>query len=363
MSDSQNPSTPDPNGSEDLANAAFTEPQTNEPQAAADAAPSLPGEQNAAAAPDATAGAQGPGYGQAADPYGTQNSFTAPDYGQGSTTPGTDPYGTQNSFTAADPYAQSSTAASDPGAQTSGYGQAADPYGAGGYGGAGAYAAPSAYPASPSYPAADPYAQPVYTGAAQPSSTVNVMGIISLIVGGIGLLIALIPFIGMMAVIFGLAGVVLAILGLALKRFNAKKGLAIAGAIVSAIALIASIANPFLWAATFTTQSLSEITVVIEAEGTEPFDVDYTVENSLDGSDKYEKSEVKFDQTTRFEMTHTMKVRTDFDLSSASINVTSDNYRGQMSCKITVNGTVVDQQEDTGFAYCHRLDLYSYTTG
>ncbi len=106
---------------------------------------------------------------------------------------------------------------------------------------------PYAQPAQNPYAAqqqANPYgaatAAPVYTGAPAAPSRLNVMGLISLIAGGVAFLFGVtagwIPFVGFAFVFIALVGLVLGIVGLIAK--NKGKGLAIAGTIVSGIALL-----------------------------------------------------------------------------------------------------------------------------
>ncbi len=94
---------------------------------------------------------------------------------------------------------------------------------------------------------------PAYAGYAPaptpPVSTFNVLGLVALILGGIGLLIGLIPVIGLLGSLMALVGVILGIVGLLAK--NKGKGLAIAGTIVSGLALLLSIAMTVAFFAAF----------------------------------------------------------------------------------------------------------------
>jgi len=100
-------------------------------------------------------------------------------------------------------------------------------------------AAPGAAPAAsgtPAYAATPGYA----TAAPAGPSRFNVMGLISLILGGIaflfGITVGWIPFVGFFFVFLALVGVVLGVVGLIVK--NKGKGLAIAGTAVSGVALL-----------------------------------------------------------------------------------------------------------------------------
>lgn len=112
------------------------------------------------------------------------------------------------------------------------------------------YAAQAGQPQAQQNPYAAPQQQPnpygaapgapVYTGAPAAPSRLNVMGLISLIAGGLAFLLGVtagwIPFVGFAFVFIALVGLVLGIVGLLAK--NKGKGLAIAGTIVSGIALL-----------------------------------------------------------------------------------------------------------------------------
>jgi len=89
----------------------------------------------------------------------------------------------------------------------------------------------------------NPYAAPgapAYAAAPAGPSRFNVLGLVSLIAGGVaflfGITLGWIPFVGFIFVFLALVGVVLGIIGLIVK--NKGKGLAIAGTIVSGVALL-----------------------------------------------------------------------------------------------------------------------------
>jgi len=97
-------------------------------------------------------------------------------------------------------------------------------------------------PANP-YQAPNPYATaPGYAQAPAGPSRFNVPGLVSLILGGLAFLLGVtfgwIPFVGFLPITLALVGLVLGIIGLVVK--NKGKGLAIAGTIVSGVALLIS---------------------------------------------------------------------------------------------------------------------------
>ena len=108
--------------------------------------------------------------------------------------------------------------------------------------------APNPYAQQPANPyaqqAPNPYAVTPggYAPAPAGPSRLNVLGLVSLILGGLAFLLGVtfgwIPFVGFLPIVLAVIGVVLGIIGLTKK--NKGKGLAIAGTIVSGVALLIS---------------------------------------------------------------------------------------------------------------------------
>jgi hypothetical protein len=160
-------------------------------------------------------------------------------------------------------------------------------------------AAPDAAPANPyvQQPAnpytqqpANPYAQqapnpyaaaPVgYAPAPAGPSRLNVPGLVSLILGGLAFLLGVtfgwIPFVGFLPIVLALVGVVLGIIGLVVK--NKGKGLAIAGTIVSGVALLVAALITIVMIGVFT--SLQTL-----ADDVDDYGVDEPSITEPDGSD------------------------------------------------------------------------------
>ena len=109
--------------------------------------------------------------------------------------------------------------------------------------------APNPYAQQP----ANPYVQQVpnpyavapggYAPAPAGPSRLNVLGLVSLILGGLAFLLGVtfgwIPFVGFLPILLAVVGLVLGVIGL-VKNKNKGKGLAIAGTIVSGVALLVS---------------------------------------------------------------------------------------------------------------------------
>lgn len=117
------------------------------------------------------------------------------------------------------------------------------------------YAAPGADPyAAPGAAGAQTaYANPAYAAAPAGPSRFNGVGLASLILGGVaflfGITVGWIPFVGFFFVFLAIVGIVLGIVGLVMK--NKAKGLAIAGTIVSGVALLMTAAISILMAILF----------------------------------------------------------------------------------------------------------------
>jgi hypothetical protein len=100
------------------------------------------------------------------------------------------------------------------------------------------------YVQQPGYAAPNPYAAAPagYAPAPAGPSRFNVPGLVSLILGSVaflfGVTVGWIPFVGFFPILLALVGLVLGIVGLVVK--NKSRGLAIAGTIVSGVALLLS---------------------------------------------------------------------------------------------------------------------------
>ncbi len=82
----------------------------------------------------------------------------------------------------------------------------------------------------------------------KPSQT-NGLGITAIVLGGVGFVLAFIPFVGVVGGFLAFVGLVLGVIGLFMK--NKGKGTAIAGTVVSGLALIISIVMGLVYTAAF----------------------------------------------------------------------------------------------------------------
>lgn len=218
--------------------------------------------------------------------------------------------------------------------------------------------------------------QPGYGGGQPPygapsgegTSGTNMFGLVALIIGGISLVLALIPIINYVSGVLSLVGLALGIVGLVVK--NRKRGLAIAGTIVSALALVLAIVLAIVYTVGFTRSVVDEFSdnlptaSSVPSDGSSPdpdartVDVVYEVTGegtdativylsvtSTDVNDIETLSAQTLPWTEEFEAT----VGGEFDYST--FNVTASNGaadEGPISCRITVDGEVVAEDTTDG---------------
>jgi hypothetical protein len=173
------------------------------------------------------------------------------------------------------------------------------------------------------------------------------LGIAALVLGIAGFVLAWIPFASYAAIGLGGIGLLLGILALAMR--NHRGGIAIAGTIVSGVALLAAILMTVLYAAIFfAAKSVSDdihataekkVTVVFEVAGDS---TDATVSySSASGSGMSSAT----GQKLPFSKTVTEKQGL---IPVYSVTGTNGLTGSDISCKITVDGKVVAEQTSTG---------------
>ncbi|QPZ38305.1 MmpS family transport accessory protein [Paramicrobacterium chengjingii] len=206
-------------------------------------------------------------------------------------------------------------------------------------------------------PSVDPQFAP-----AQPQppeqKTGNGLGVAALVVGIVAIVGAFIPFVNYASGFIAFVGLVLGIIALCLK--GKRKGSAIAGTIISAVALILSIVMAMVYTAVFATavsesidktiaedeaKASQEIVVVYEVTG-DAKDASVTYSTYNDGSAGTEQAT---GTTLPFTKEITVKAGGDFDWSSYSlIAMNGLGDTGEISCSITVDGEVVSEQTSSG---------------
>lgn len=194
---------------------------------------------------------------------------------------------------------------------------------------------------------------PLPTVPAAPKAT-NGLGIAALILGVLGLIGAFIPILGIGAGFLAFIGLVLGIIALFLK--GKAKGIAIAGTVISGVALILSIVMAIVYTAAFAAgvqQQIKEdeaaanrdVVVTYEITGAAA-DASITYSTFNDGASGTEQAT---GQTLPWTKDITVKAGGDFDWSSfylSGMNGIDDT--GDISCKITVDDEVVSEQTSTG---------------
>jgi hypothetical protein len=218
---------------------------------------------------------------------------------------------------------------------------------------------PPVYP-----PAQPPYQQPV----AVPSKT-NGPGIAALIVGGVSLVGAFVPFLNYATGFIAFVGLVLGIIALFLK--GKSKGVAIAGTIVSFVALVLSIVLAIVYTAAFAasvSSSIEEVQTSNSAAAAVPVSVKYEVTSDLanidvsyslytNGSSGTESSS---GVPAPFTKEYTVETGGAFDFTSFLLTGSTGADPGTVTCTITVDGEVVSTQTATGayaFVTCSSSDF------
>lgn len=202
---------------------------------------------------------------------------------------------------------------------------------------------------------------PVYQPAPQyqqaPKSPTNGLGIAALIVGGVALIGAFVPFLNYATGFIAFVGLVLGVIALFLK--GKAKGVAIAGTVVSFVALILSIVMAIVYTAAFATavsSSIDEVQASNSAAAAVPVSVKYEVTSDqptvsvtystyTNGSSGTESST---DQPAPFAKEFTVETGDTFDYKSFFLSGNTGADGGTVTCTITVDGKVASTQTATG---------------
>lgn len=192
---------------------------------------------------------------------------------------------------------------------------------------------------------------------AQPTrKPLSAMAVTALVLGSIGLVFCWIPVINNVAIILAVLGAVFGIIGLLGTRKNGKKrgfALSVAGLIASVLAIVFALVMQAAWGAALdsASDSLEKATdgkttassVVLEATA------------STKGSAMYGPLLEGSTSTKEFTKSWKQEYKGDDAKKVYSVTVTNSDYEAsddsvKVSCKITVDGKVVAQQEATGQA-------------
>ncbi len=182
----------------------------------------------------------------------------------------------------------------------------------------------------------------------------NGLGVAALVLGICALVGSPIPFLNFVTGFIAFVGLVLGIIGVLLK--GRKKGTAIAGTIISAIAMIVSITLVVVYTASFlkavdkSATQLGDkagetVSLVYEVTG-ESTDSLITYATFNDGK---AGTEQQSDQALPF--TKTIPVKKGGVLSFSAYTLSGSNgttSKGSVSCKITLDGAVIAEQASSG---------------
>jgi len=173
----------------------------------------------------------------------------------------------------------------------------------------------------------------------------NGLGTTGFVLGIVGLVLSFIPLIGVVAWPLVILGIIFSVVGIrrAAKGRATNKGLAIAGVIVSVIGLVVCVLWTVVWkkaADEVNEEANREAVIVYEITGDAPnVDVTYSVFSDADMSTKDEKVAT---------LPWTKEMRTKGYVKAGQVIVTTGEQGGTVTCKITVDGKVIETNTATG---------------
>jgi len=178
-----------------------------------------------------------------------------------------------------------------------------------------------------------------------PQKPSNGLGLTGFVIGLVGLVISFIPLIGVVAWPLVILGIIFSAIGIskAVKGRATNKGLAITGLVLSIVGLAAII----LWSAVIKTandeiteEANREAVIVYEVTGDATnVDVTYSVFSDDNMSTKDE---------TVATLPWSKEVKTKGYVKEGQLIVTTGEAGGSVTCKVTVDGKVVDTATATG---------------
>jgi len=195
------------------------------------------------------------------------------------------------------------------------------------------------------------------SGPASPK-TGNGLGLASLIIGILALVGSVIPFVNYVSGFLAFVGLVLGVIALFLK--GRKRGTAIAGTVLNAIALILSIILAIVYTAGFAT-GVSNAIETAQAESSAEAAVERTLVYEVTGTSTdasvtystFDGSTAGTEQATAqaLPFTKELQVQTGGDFTFQSFTLTGSNGAddtGDITCRITLDGEVLAEQTSTG---------------
>lgn len=178
----------------------------------------------------------------------------------------------------------------------------------------------------------------------------NGLGTAALVLGIIGLVLAFIPFLNYGSGVIPFVGLILGIVALAKK--NVKKTVALVGTVLSAVAVILSIVMAVAYTGLFF-HAVDQSVQQVNEENNTPVSVVYDVTGaSADATvtySSYSNGNSGTEQASGQALPFTKTVTGTKGWSGYTLTATNGlNDAGDISCKITVDGSVVAEQTSTG---------------
>ena len=191
------------------------------------------------------------------------------------------------------------------------------------------------------------YGQPGQQSGAPGPQKSNVLAIVAVVLGGLAFLLSWIPFVNFLAIAFAIGGAVCGVI--ALVRRLGGKPLAITGVVLSAIAIIVSIAiNAFLVSVASTaTDELSKISETFSAQANAQHTVQYKITTSAPAEVSY--SDANGSKTEQITANWDKEVKETGYGVFGYVTVTTDfDTDADVSCQIIIDGQVVSEDAQSG---------------
>ena len=197
------------------------------------------------------------------------------------------------------------------------------------------------------------YGQPGQQYGAPAPQQNKVLAIVALVLGGLAFLMSWIPIVNVVAIALGIAGAICGII--ALVRKLAGKPLAITGVVLSAVAIVISIAiNAFVVSVASTaTDELNKISESFSAQANAEHVVQYKVTTSAPAEVSY--TDTNGSKTEQITANWDKEFKeTGFVMGSVSVTTDFDG-EAEVSCQIIIDGEVVSEDANSGpgaMAFC-----------
>ncbi len=208
---------------------------------------------------------------------------------------------------------------------------------------------PPVPPVPPQFPPPGPAAGP--SGAGAPGT--NGWGLAALIVGAVALVGAVIPFVNYAVPVLAVVGIVLGIVALVLR--GRRRGSAIAGLILSGVALVLSIVLAIVYTVVFFGHVASSAQNALPLDGT-PVPLVYQVDGTGSGVDisyaaydrGYSVTQQETAQSLPFEKDYSVSLGGAATYDTYTITAVNGASGGDVTCRILLDGQVLIEQTSAG---------------